>query len=212
MADYFYFLLPIIIEYKYLAIFLALTSAGFGVPIPEEMTIIISGYLVATGRMEFWITFMVCYGGVLSGDLVTYALGRYGGRIFLGSKFLQIFISKKRLGQAQYYYRRYGPRSLLIARQAPGIRFPAFFTAGLLKMRLVSFLKYDCAAALVSMPIAYLIAYYFGPRIQKTLSVVVNLRNIATIGAGILLVLGVSFLLIKNIKRKETAAEKLDSK
>ncbi|MFP4687407.1 MAG: DedA family protein [bacterium] len=200
MLDYFYFALPVVIEYRYLAVFLALTVAGLGVPIPEELSIVVSGYMVATGRMEFWFTFVVCYAGVLAGDLVTYALGRFGGRIFLGSRFLRIFISKRRLGQAQYYYRRYGPRSLLVARQAPGLRFPSFFTAGLLKMNLSSFLKYDCFAALISMPLAYLLAYYFGP---SALNYIVRIGNITTLTVLVFLLLAAVITVVYSFRRRK---------
>ncbi len=201
MLDYLYFILPVVIEYRYLAVFMALTIAGLGVPIPEELSIVVSGYMVATGRMDFWFTFMVCYAGVLAGDLVTYALGRFGGRVFLGSRLLRIFISKKRLGQAQFYYRKYGPRSLLVARQSPGIRFPSFFTAGLLKMRLRSFLKYDCFAALISMPLAYILSYYFGP---SALSLILRIGNITTMSViGVIVVCLIIFGLYSFFKKKK---------
>ncbi len=192
MLAYLEFILPLVIEYRYFAVFVALTVAGLGVPLPEEVTIVISGYMVATGRMEFWFTFFVCYAGVLAGDLITYFMGRYTGRWFLGTWIMKWIVSRKRLAQAQYYYRRYGPRALLAARQAPGIRFPAFFTAGMLKMRLVDFLKYDAAAGLISMPVVYFIAYIFGPRITSALALVMRIGDITT---QVLLVLIVIALL-----------------
>ncbi len=190
MIDYFHLLLPVVAEYRYFAVFTVLVIAGIGVPIPEELSIVVSGYLVATGRMDFWLTLGVCYVGVLAGDLVTYFLGRYGGRWFLGTPLLRFLIRRRHLAQAQYYYRRYGPRVLLAARQAPGLRFPAFFTAGLLKMRLSDFLMFDSVAALVSMPLAYFTAYLFGPRITRTFAVVVKIGDIGTllVGGGIVIV------------------------
>ncbi len=190
MVDYLDLILPLVIEYKYLAVFLALTVAGCGVPIPEELTIVVSGYLAAIGQMDFWMTLFICYLGVLSGDLVTYFTGKYAGRWFLGSRLMRWLVSRKKLAQAQFYYRRYGPRALLVARQAPGLRYPTFFTAGMLNMRLMDFILYDSVAGLISMPLAYLISYYFGPRITETISLVTQIGNITTISVLTLLVLG----------------------
>ncbi len=191
MIDYFYMLLPLVAEYRYFAVFFVLVIAGLGVPIPEELSIVVSGYLVATSHMHFGITLLVCYAGVLAGDIVTYFLGRYGGRWFLGTSLFRYMVRRRHIAQAQYYYRRYGPRALLVARQAPGLRFPAFFTAGILKMRFHEFILYDSAAALVSMPVVYLIAYFFGPRVRETLSLVVRIGDITTVVVVIGLILSV---------------------
>lgn len=181
MIEYFYAILPLVIQYKYLAVFTALTIAGFGVPIPEEATIVVSGYLAAIGQMDPVFTLVVCYVGVLTGDLVTYFMGRYAGRWFLGSRLMRWLINRQKLAQAQYYYRRYGPRALLLARQAPGLRFPTYFTSGMLKVRLFDFLLYDSAAALVSMPVVFFITYFFGPRVTQALSLIVHIGNVTTI-------------------------------
>lgn len=185
MIEYLQLLLPYVVRFKYIAIFCALVGAGFGIPVPEEATLILSGYMVAIDQMNFALTLLVCYAGVLGGDIVTYFLGRYGGRWVLGTRLFRFVVSRQRLSQAQYYYRRYGPRSLLLARQVPGLRFPAFFSAGLLKVNFWRFMAFDSVAALISMPVVFLTAYYFGPRIQDAVSMVVRIGDFTTVGIGV---------------------------
>lgn len=177
MLDALGYVLPYFVEYRYLAIFLALTSAGFGVPLPEELTIVLSGYLSAIGLLNPGLALLVCYLGVLAGDFVTYFLGRLGGGRFLESRYARWIISRKQLEQVQYYYRGYGPYYLLGARQLPGLRFPSFFMAGMVRMRFWKFLVYDAVAALFSMPVAFGVAYYFGPRLGDALEVILKIRN-----------------------------------
>ncbi len=179
--------LYLVVRYKYLAVWSALTAAGFGVPIPEEMTIVVGGYLAAQGFMQVGLTLLVCYVGVLSGDVVTYCIGRYGGRPALDSRWTRWLISRRQLAEVQYYYRRYGPTSLLLARQLPGLRFPAFFTAGMLRMRFWRFLLYDAAAACVSMPLVFFASYWFLPRLQVAVRVVLTVRDAGTTVALVLL-------------------------
>lgn len=181
MLDYLAFVLPYFLEYRYLAIFLALTLAGFGVPVPEEVTIVISGYLTAIGQLHLGLALLVCYIGVIAGDLVTYCIGRFAGRYFLETSYGRLIISKKKLEQVQYYYRGYGPYYLLGARQVPGLRFPSFFTAGTLRMGLWKFLLFDGLAGLISMPVVFTIAYVFGPRLQAALDLVFRIRNVTLI-------------------------------
>ncbi|MFB6356553.1 MAG: DedA family protein [bacterium] len=191
MIEYIGWFLPYVVQFRYGAVYFALTIAGLGVPLPEEATIIVSGFMVATGEMEMGYTLLVCYLGVLSGDVITYLMGRYGGRWVLGTRVFRWLISRKRLAQAQYYYRQYGPRSLLAARQVPGIRFPTFFTAGMLKVSFWRFMLYDSFAALVSMPVVFFIAYTFGPRITKAVKVVSNLADVT--GLVVLMLTSVVF-------------------
>lgn len=194
MLDALGYVLPYFVEYRYLAIFLALTSAGFGVPVPEELTIVLSGYLAAIGMLHPGLTLLVCYFGVLAGDLVTYFLGRLGGSRFLDSRYARWIISEKKLEQVQYYYRGYGPYYLLGARQLPGLRFPSFFMAGMVRMRFWKFLVYDALAALVSMPVAFGVAYYFGPQFGDAIQVILKIRNLSLVVG--LVIIGLTGLLL----------------
>jgi membrane protein DedA with SNARE-associated domain len=187
VLEYLGYLLPYFVRYRYLAIFFALTTAGFGVPIPEELTIIISGYLTALGHLHLGLALLICYLGVLAGDLVTYSLGRFGASRFLESRYSRWIITPKQLEQVQYYYRGYGPYYLLGARQVPGLRFPSFFVAGMVRMHFGKFLLFDSLAAMVSMPVVFVIAFYFGPQLENAVNLVLNIRDVTfTVGlAGV---------------------------
>ncbi|MFB6344479.1 MAG: DedA family protein [bacterium] len=176
--------------YRYLAIFVALTAAGFGVPIPEELTLILGGYLTAIGQLELLPALLVCYAGVIAGDIVTYTIGRFFGSRFLESRYAEWVMSRTKLEQVQYYFRGYGPYYLLGARQIAGLRFPSFFTAGMLKMRFSNFLLFDGLAAFVSMPVVFSIAYYFGPQLRETINLILRIRNVTFLLALTVFALG----------------------
>lgn len=178
MSYYLDYVFPYFVEYRYLAIFFALTAAGFGVPLPEELTVVLSGYLTAINHLNLGLALIVCYLGVLTGDVVTYCLGRFGASYFLETRYARWIISRKKLEQVQYYYRGYGPYYLLAARQLPGLRFPSFFSAGMVKMNFFKFLAFDALGAMVSMPIIFTVAYYFGPRLEQAISLVLKIRDI----------------------------------
>lgn len=203
MDYYLEVILPWVIHYKYLAIFFALTIAGFGIPIPEEMTIVVGAYLVTTGTLSFGTTLLICYAGVVAGDVITYCLGRFAGRWVMTSRPARFVVSRKQLAQAQYYYRQYGPFFLLGARQLPGLRFPAFFTAGMFEMRFLTFLSFDGLAASISMPIVFFVTYIVGPRLRDALSFVVRIRDftgiiiLGTLGVLALSVFG--YILLRRV-------------
>lgn len=208
MLDYLVYVLPFFVKYRYLAVFLALTMAGLGVPIPEELTVVVSGYLTALGHLHLGLALLTCYAGVLAGDVVTYCIGRFGARQFLRTRYGRLIISRKRLVKVQSYYRSYGPYYLLGARQIPGVRFPSFFMAGMLKMSLLKFLLFDGLAGLVSMPAVFTIAYYFGPQLEAALILVSRIRNVTFFtGLGLLLLAGLSFIMYRYFIRKNRIVE-----
>jgi membrane protein DedA with SNARE-associated domain len=203
--EFLLYLLPYFVEYRYLAIFTALTSAGFGVPLPEELTIVVSGYLTAIGHLHFGLAVLICYAGVLTGDVITYCIGRFGASRILESKYGRWVISTEQLEKVRYYYRGYGPYYLLGARQVAGLRFPSFFTAGMVRMNFFEFLLFDGLAALFSMPVVFMIAYYFGPHLQDAINLVLDLRDMTfVIGIFILVVGALGSLIYWYLFRKKS--------
>ena len=55
-------------KFTYLAIVGVLSAAGLGVPISEDLTLLLSGALASRGVTAYWPTLAVGYFGVLIGD------------------------------------------------------------------------------------------------------------------------------------------------
>ena len=62
-------------EFTYVGIFLVLLLCGLGLPLPEDVPIILSGYLAHLGAVEFWPALAANLLGIMAGDLATYGLG-----------------------------------------------------------------------------------------------------------------------------------------
>ena len=64
-----------------------LFACGLGLPIPEDITIIAAGILVALHKISAVGAFVVCMLGVLCGDAVLFFAGRKAFPLFLQSAF-----------------------------------------------------------------------------------------------------------------------------
>src|SRR5581483_2013043 len=70
----------------YVGIVVALILTGLGLPIPEEVIVIIAGAASspgnqgAPGALNPWLAFASCWLGAILGDLCTYSVGRHFGR------------------------------------------------------------------------------------------------------------------------------------
>lgn len=155
-----------------------LLLCGFGLPVPEDITLVAVGYMTyflnADGqygdpRLVVALATLVGLGGVLIGDATMFTLGaRLGGRLMHRRPFSSILGSGRREKAAEFLQAR-GPQVLFSARFMPGLRSVVFFTSGTLGIRLRTFLFFDGLAALLSVPALILSSWFFGEQIQDVI-------------------------------------------
>ena len=66
-------------EFSYVAPFVVQRRCGVGLPLPEEVTLVLSGVLLYRGEVEFVPIVLVCSTAILLGDSVPFFLGRKYG-------------------------------------------------------------------------------------------------------------------------------------
>ena len=126
---------------------MALESAC--VPIPSEIIMTFSGYLVSTHVMTLMgITLAGTLGSVL-GSLVGYALGAYGGQPFLARYGRYILISHRDLDRAHRWFGRHGHAAVFVGRLLPVLRTFISVPAGVGGMPLIPFVLYSAAGSFV---------------------------------------------------------------
>lgn len=158
-------ILPLLIDlftnYGYLAVFFVLLICGFGVPIPEDITLVAGGIISGLGYTHVHTMFAVGMAGVLLGDATMFMLGRILGDKVLQVRWVARILTPARFAAVQEKFTRYGSWVLFIARFLPGLRSPIFLTAGM--SRSVPFWRFillDGMAALISVPIWVYLGYF----------------------------------------------------
>lgn len=148
-------------QYGYAAVFFVLVACGFGVPIPEDVTLVAGGVISGLGYANVHIMVVIGMLGVLVGDGLMFTAGRIYGHRILKVPFIARVMTPKRYAQVQEKFDKYGNRVLFVARFLPGLRTPIYITAGISrKVSYTRFLLMDGFAALISVPVwIYLGAY-----------------------------------------------------
>ncbi len=143
--------------YAGITILMALESAC--IPIPSEVIMPFSGYLVWEGR--FSLGTVVLWGtiGNLIGSIIAYLIGFYGGRTLLEKYGKYILISGDDLNRAERWFKKYGSVSVLFSRMLPLIRTFISFPAGIARMPFGKFVVYTF---LGSLPWSFFLTYYIG--------------------------------------------------
>ncbi|MFO0804486.1 MAG: DedA family protein [Gemmataceae bacterium] len=149
-------------QYGYQGIFLALIASGMGLPIPEELPVITAGILVGheDTQLKWYIMLPVVMAGVVLGDGVLYAMGRFWGQWLLSRRWVQrrVLPPEKRAQIEKNFHDR-GILVLLGARLLPGIRTPIFIMAGVLRVPVTRFLIADGLYAIPGVNILFWLAY-----------------------------------------------------
>jgi len=66
-------------SFTYIGLFVLLFLCGLGVPIPEEITLTIGGYLAYQELTRYPQTVFIGIAGVMIGDMALYSIGRRWG-------------------------------------------------------------------------------------------------------------------------------------
>ena len=141
-------------HFGYAAVFFVLVVCGFGIPIPEDVTLVAGGVISGLGYTNVHIMFFVGMAGVLVGDGLMFVLGRIYGTQILRFRPIAKLMPPKRYAQVQQQFDKHGNRVLFVARFIPGLRSPIFLTAGMSgKVSFWQWLIMDGLAALISVPI-----------------------------------------------------------
>lgn len=154
-------------NYGYFAVFGVLLLCGFGLPIPEDISLVAGGFISSLtcpsdapflkaleecGQVH--TMFFVSMVGVLLGDIVMFSIGYIFGEKVFKSKLFSKMETHERYNWITGKFEKYGLFFIFAARFMPGLRSPIFLTAGMTKR--VSYLKFiltDGFAALISVPI-----------------------------------------------------------
>lgn len=175
------------VEYGYAAVFFVLVICGFGVPIPEDLTLVTGGVISGMGYTNPHIMFAVGMLGVLVGDGIMFAAGRIWGQKILKFKPIARIMMPKRYAQVQEKFDKYGNWVLFVARFLPGLRTAVFVTAGI--SRKVSYLRFlimDGLAALISVPVWIYLGEYGAHNIDWLMAKMHSLQSGIFIALGVL--------------------------
>ncbi len=140
--------------YVGIAAMMAIESAC--IPLPSEIIMPFSGYLVSQGQFTLFGTALAGALGCVIGSVAAYAVGRYGGRAFIWKYGKYILISHHDVALADRWFNRYGSWVVFFSRLMPVVRTFISLPAGISRMKFVPFVVLTFAG---SFPWCYALAW-----------------------------------------------------
>ena len=151
----------------YLSVFSVLVACGLGVPLPEDISLVLGGYLARKGAAGLPGMMAVGFGGILVGDsLIFFAGRRAGSRVDAGQGIFARLVTPEKKARVEVLFKRYGEKIVLVARFMPGVRAVTYFLAGSSGMPFTHFIFWDGLAALASAPVFVYLGFRFGGELE----------------------------------------------
>ncbi|HSA93419.1 MAG TPA: DedA family protein [Terriglobales bacterium] len=136
------FVIATISSSGYLGIVALMAIESACIPLPSEVIMPFSGYLVYTGRFNLWWVATAGAIGCNLGSVLAYELGSYGGRPLVEKYGAYLLLSRRELEWADRFFARYGSAAVFIARLLPVVRTFIALPAGIARMPRVPFHLY----------------------------------------------------------------------
>ena len=142
------FIVATISALGYSGILLLMAIESACIPLPSEIIMPFSGYLVSTGQLNLWGVALAGAVGCVVGSLVAYCVGMYGGRPLIEKYGRYVLLSRHDLDLADRWFASHGEIIVFVSRLLPAIRTFIAFPAGVARMNLTRFVIYTFAGSL----------------------------------------------------------------
>ncbi|MGK0367030.1 MAG: membrane protein DedA with SNARE-associated domain [Thermoproteota archaeon] len=200
----------------YIVICLIMTASSFGLPIPEEFTLVTAGLIAYMGMhpekypekvaaiggvgepVNLYTLALVCFLAVLLSDILIYTLGRFFGDKLFKSKFFSKKVGSAKMDKINGWFQKYSIWVCGAFRFMPGIRFFGHMTCGAMKIPVHKFIAIDGLAALISVPTQVLVVAFYGEVILA------KIKEFKLLFLGVLVVVGIVYL-VKYLKNKKAS-------
>ncbi len=222
-------------RFTYVALSLILIAAGCGVPIPEDVPLIFSGYLCNPTQSPIATitapstpagtntqthppptkpivpdpTIMVLFGlaGMIGGDSILWFIGRNGLR---GnnpiSRHLRKVMHSRRRAKIERYFQKHGNLTLFIGRFFPVVRATVFALCGLGKMPYWKFVAIDGLAGMLFIPTMIFLGYHFAANINWLFGELAAVKHVLYIAGAVAITAGVVVYFVHRRRMRQRAS------
>jgi membrane protein DedA with SNARE-associated domain len=194
-------------RFTYPAMLLLLSAAGLGVPISEDLVLLIAGALASQGVTHYLPTLLAGYFGVILGDALIYHWGKKLGPKAYEHRHVRKVISPQRAEKLRSHFARHGFWTVVVGRHTPGLRAPIFFLSGASGVGFGKFLLADMLSAAVTVPAVVTLGYLFGEHLDDIRRLLHRVHWM--VGAAVLVGAGVWWFLRRRRLRRRAMRETL---
>ena len=185
----------------YAGLYAAMTAESMVLPVPAEAVMPFAGFLVAEGTFSPFLVILFSVLGSLSGSLISYGIGAWGGKPFVRRFGKYVLLDQRDLDATERYFERRGTITIFFSRFIPVVRHLISIPAGVARMHLVPFIILTALGAGSWNTFLMLI----GRSLREHWSVVQRYSHIIDVLVVVLLVLAIFWYVYRHLRRRSEA-------
>jgi len=170
------------------------------IPLPSELIMPLAGWmLIRAYSLPATYTLIAGFYGALgctTGSIVAYAVGAWGGRLFLNKYGKYVLISHHDLDVADRWFERSGSWAIFVSRLLPVVRSFISLPAGIARMHLGKFLVYTFAGSFIWCAALAYGGYMLGEHWEQIRDVMRPFDPLV----GVLIIIFIAFYIYRHVK------------
>ncbi len=174
---------------SYLLIFIFPALGGHLIPIPEEVILLLAGYLAGEAVNNVYLTTLVALLGVLTGDNVLFWLSRRGSHLI---ERLKQKLPARLVEKFEEYRQKNLRKTIFLGRFVIGLRFLSPVLSGSHGVPWKTFQLYNLLGSLIYVPLLVFLGYHFHDDALPLITKIVVARHIIVIILASILTLLIS--------------------
>jgi membrane protein DedA with SNARE-associated domain len=155
-----------LLRWGYQGIFICVFVGNLGIPIPEELVLLVAGVLAGRQDLDLCTLYVVAILSAVTGDCCGFLVGRTGGQQLFEWLARKFPFLRRRYQYLQTFFQAHGNSAVFFARFLMGARFMAGPMAGAAGMPFWSFLGWNLLGASVWCSLVITLGYFVGNQLD----------------------------------------------
>lgn len=184
----------------YVTVFIGMTMESMVFPMPSEAIMPFAGFLIAEGSFSFLGVIFWSTLGSICGSLLSYAMGKYGGKPFVHRFGKYFLLDSQELDATTRFFQKYGQWTIFFSRFIPVIRHLISLPAGVAHMNLFHFSLLTVVGAGLWNAFLAFVGFY----LKQNWVLVMQYSKVVDIVVVVVLVILVGLFIARHVRKRRS--------
>jgi len=184
-------------QYGYVVLFAALLLELIALPLPGEVFMSYSGFLVFQGHLNWFVSILMAGVGACIGMTLSYWIGFKLGKPFFVKYGHRVHLGPERIEKTSLWFSKHGNKLLIIAYFIPGVRHITGYFSGITRLPFRTFALFAYSGAFLWVTTFITLGKILGPQWEQFHS---SVKKYLIIGGIVAAILIIAFFIIKRFK------------
>jgi len=129
--------------------------------LPGDSLLFAAGAIAALGSLNFGFILLLLFVAAVAGDTVNYWIGHFFGQKIVDNPKIK-FVNQEHIDKTEQFFKKYGGKTIILARFVPIVRTFAPFVAGVGSMNYKKFILFNMIGGALWVSILSGAGYFFG--------------------------------------------------